>query len=195
MIYDDAARNVAGQLGQGSVLGIVGGRTTEGFLRALTAQELPDIHVFWLDERIAGEKNFVQALPFLEQLPVEWHPLTSTTVPAAREEMEALSEKLEALGGFDVVVLSAGEDGHIASLFPGREELHATVPGYVLVENAPKPPPERVTVTPPLLQADAHLFFVGRGKKTAYDRYLDPSVNVEDCPAKLLRSPTVYTEF
>jgi 6-phosphogluconolactonase len=71
----------------------------------------------------------------------------------------------------DVVLSGVGEDGHIASLFPGRSELlqgddeAAALP----VRDSPKPPPERVTLTLPVLNRADHswLLAVGEGKAEA----------------------------
>lgn len=46
---------------------------------------------------------------------------------------------------FDLVLLGMGEDGHTASLFPGQH--HAPDAWAVAVHGAPKPPPERVSLT------------------------------------------------
>ena len=48
---------------------------------------------------------------------------------------------------FDIVLLGMGPDGHTASLFPGHHALAATEALCVAVREAPKPPPERVTLT------------------------------------------------
>ena len=45
---------------------------------------------------------------------------------------------------FSVVLLSLGEDGHVASLFPEGSVVDDG-PGHILVEDAPKPPPRRLS--------------------------------------------------
>lgn len=54
---------------------------------------------------------------------------------------------------FDLALLGVGEDGHVASLFPGRTAA-AERSALVLVEReSPKPPPIRLTLSLPLLAA------------------------------------------
>jgi 6-phosphogluconolactonase len=51
---------------------------------------------------------------------------------------------------FDIILFGMGEDGHIASLFPDREAINAA--GIVTVEtNSPKPPPNRISLTLPVI--------------------------------------------
>lgn len=50
-----------------------------------------------------------------------------------------------------MVLLGVGPDGHVASLFPNRKETAATS-GWVLpVSDSPKPPPERITLSMPVI--------------------------------------------
>jgi len=68
----------------------------------------------------------------------------------------------------DMVLLGMGEDGHTASLFPGNPALVDERP-VVPVFNAPKPPPERVSMGCSVLnQARKRIVMVaGEGKKDA----------------------------
>lgn len=73
----------------------------------------------------------------------------------------------------DVVLSSVGEDGHVASLFPGRPEKFAR--GTVThLADSPKPPPERVTLTLELLRTASTTLIVlaGEAKRPVLDRYL-----------------------
>ena len=65
----------------------------------------------------------------------------------------------------DLVLLGLGEDGHTASLFPGSPALEETVRN-VIPATGPKPPPQRITMTFPLLNAARHACFLvtGAGK-------------------------------
>jgi 6-phosphogluconolactonase len=156
------------------------------------AQFTGRIDVFWLDERIDQEKNYSLVLGQLQQLrnagvSILWHPLQSVDVRSMTAEAQSVFVQFQDCGGtFDVIVLSAGEDCHIASLFPKSPLLHATLGTYALVSNAPKPPPYRVTVTPPLLLSagSCFLFFVG-DKTQAYEHFNNGETLYEDCPAKI----------
>jgi 6-phosphogluconolactonase len=91
----------------------------------------------------------------------------------------------------DVALLGLGEDGHTASLFPGAPELNVRGVPCVGVHNAPKPPPERVTLTLDMLNAARRclLLATGAGKQAAVAAVLagpDPQF-----PASLLRDAGV----
>lgn len=84
---------------------------------------------------------------------------------------------------FDMVLLGMGEDGHVASLFPGHEYkqdelVHA-------VHNSPKPPPERVSISAKALSASHEVIFLitGSNKQDAVKRWKQG----EDLPAAGIR--------
>ncbi len=93
------------------------------------------------------------------------------------------------LPALDVALLGLGEDGHTASLFPGFPEVDDASGALCLpVRDAPKPPPERVTLSLPVLRAArcCLLLVTGAGKASALAAVLagpDPRV-----PASLLGS-------
>lgn len=93
---------------------------------------------------------------------------------AARDYAARLPEAL------DVVLLGLGEDGHTASLFPGAAALEEREQ-RVLAVVGPKPPPWRLTLTLPVLNAARAVLGVtaGAGKREAVQRLMAG----EDLPA------------
>lgn len=88
----------------------------------------------------------------------------------------------------DIIVLGIGPDGHVASLFPGAPTLSAGEGAICLpVHDAPKPPPERITLSLSVLRAarGCLLLATGASKADAVSAMLaEPSPQV---PASLLR--------
>ncbi|MGB1108777.1 MAG: 6-phosphogluconolactonase [Gammaproteobacteria bacterium] len=80
---------------------------------------------------------------------------------------ERYRELIDSLDIFDLVLLGVGEDAHTASLFPGHE--HASNQSVVAVHGAPKPPPERISLSyETIIAGRSRLVLTGRsGKESA----------------------------
>ena len=82
-------------------------------------------------------------------------------------------------GGLDVALLGLGEDGHVASLFPGHPALRARG-AAVFVADSPKPPPRRLSLTLDVLRRAplAVMVVSGAGKRAALRRVIqrDPAL-------------------
>jgi 6-phosphogluconolactonase len=96
---------------------------------------------------------------------------------------------LSGVGNFDLVLLGLGEDGHTASLFPGHDwGVAANASDVLPVFDAPKPPPQRVSLSAARLsQAREVLFLVeGTSKRDAVARWRTG----DNIPARSIRPRT-----
>jgi 6-phosphogluconolactonase len=111
------------------------------------------------NSRMAGEA-------WLDYVPIPAQRLHA--IPAERGAVQAAQayvETLHAVGEFDLVLLGLGEDGHTASLFPGHN--WGTAPGSpdaLAVFDAPKPPPQRVTLSAVRLSRARQVIFLVGGE-------------------------------
>jgi 6-phosphogluconolactonase len=108
----------------------------------------------------------------------------------------AYAQTLSKVETFDLVLLGLGEDGHTASLFPQHEwGTSPAAPATLAVHDAPKPPPERISLTARRLSLTRQLMFLvsGTGKRQAVIDWQ----NGKDLPAAAI-APTcgvdVYLE-
>lgn len=153
------------------------------------------VHLWWGDERFlpAGdpERNETQARDaLLDALTIpegNVHPMPAADAAATPEEAAtayaADLARFAAAGtpgegavsddagpevpAFDVVLLGMGPDGHVASLFPGHDALGVLDRTVVGVHGSPKPPPERVSLTFPALEAADEIWVVAAGAEKA----------------------------
>ena len=144
------------------------------------------LHVWWGDERFVPDgdpdRNDVGAREaLLDHVPVDpalVHRMPTSDGPdgddaeaaAARYAAElAAATRPEDHGPvpiFDVLMLGLGEDGHVASLFPGQPALYDTRP-VVGVHGSPKPPPTRLSLTFPSIRAANEVWIVAAGAAKA----------------------------
>jgi len=88
----------------------------------------------------------------------------------------------------DVLVLGLGPDGHTASLFPGSPALDETEQRVVAV-TAPKPPTERMTITPVVIRKARAIIMIAAGaeKAAAVARALNGVEDPKTTPGQLAR--------
>jgi len=101
---------------------------------------------------------------------------------------------------YDIILLSSGEDGHVGALYPNHHSIMDKHHGFIVMDDSPKPPPERMTSSLSLMQtADvALILFVGEAKREAYAKFNNAALPLTDCPAKLvlsLQDVTVFTDL
>ncbi|WOQ68487.1 6-phosphogluconolactonase [Microbacterium limosum] len=143
------------------------------------------VHFWWSDERFVpqqdAERNDLQAraalLDVLDVPEENIHSIASTDSGLSAEEAaERYSEELARFAddtsglrwpSFDVCLLGVGPDAHIASLFPDRDEIRVSDSGAVAVHDSPKPPPTRVTLTRPVINASQRVWLVLTGAEKA----------------------------
>ncbi|MEO8849816.1 MAG: 6-phosphogluconolactonase [Casimicrobiaceae bacterium] len=111
-------------------------------------------HVWFGDERCVPvddtERNSRMAatawLDHVALLPAQVHPIPAELGAAIGAERYART--LAKVAEFDLVLLGLGDDGHTASLFPGHPWGDASgSPAALAVLDAPKPPPQRVSLS------------------------------------------------
>jgi 6-phosphogluconolactonase len=68
---------------------------------------------------------------------------------------------------FDITFLGVGPDGHIASLFPERGGIRVEDRTVIPVRNSPKPPPERLSLTLPVINSSERIWLVLSGADKA----------------------------
>jgi 6-phosphogluconolactonase len=133
---------------------------------------------FWTDERAVSpddpESNYGLARSLWLQ-PAGVPAAQIHRMPADRTDLDAAArdyaEQLRRITGdppmLDFVILGVGEDGHVASLFPGRTVAINDPAIVTTVADAPKPPPRRMTLTLPVLTNARRVVVAAFGKSKA----------------------------
>jgi len=186
-------------------MALSGGRTPHLMYRLLADEyrgRIPwsQVHLFWGDERYVPpddpRSNYRMAREsLLNHVPIPADHVHS--MPTDLPESEAAARAYEALlrdyfpgpwPRFDLVLLGIGTDGHTASLFPGSPAL-AEQKRWVVTVRAPAEPPLRLTLTLPVLNHAAHVYFLvaGADKAEALHCALASLSDPVTCPASAVR--------
>lgn len=134
------------------------------------------LELWWGDERFLPtdhpDRNAGPALSALAATfaldPTRTHPM-----PAADGIADAAASAMtyaKELGAttFDICLLGLGPDGHVASLFPDHPSFTESGTQAVIgVSEAPKPPPDRISLTIPTINRSAQVWFLVSGSEKA----------------------------
>ncbi|MGH3897011.1 MAG: 6-phosphogluconolactonase [Pseudonocardiaceae bacterium] len=147
---------------------------------AVTAVDWLRLDVYWGDERFLPsghpDRNETQArealLDHVGVDPARVHPMGASDGPwgddpdaAAQDYEDLLLHRLrpEDRGpapSFDICCLGVGDDGHVASVFPGSPAVYETERAVIGVRCSPKPPPTRITLTLPAIRCAAEVWLI-----------------------------------
>lgn len=183
---------------------LTGGRSAERLMWAWSElpefEQMHNIDFFFGDERCVPpeheESNFGLAMRTLF-----WFGIPKGC-DVHRIEAESSDKDLVAMhyaellpDRIDLLLLGVGEDGHIASLFPGSAALHEA--RKVVAVTGPKPPAERITITPAVIEQSESVVVLasGEGKRAPLRNVLQSSVSVEQCPARLAEHAIWLIDF
>ena len=158
-------------------LALSGGNTALIFLGALKPANVDwkKITVFWVDERAVmpddPESNYGLAKRML-LTPLGNKGPTAIPMPTDRMPLgqaalwydEILATQLNNRP-LDLAILGIGEDGHVASLFPGHKALLQEDLRAVAIEDAPKPPPRRLSLTLRFLLQTKKIWLIAIGPR------------------------------
>jgi 6-phosphogluconolactonase len=171
IILASAARSIH-QRGQFHLV-LAGGNTPHGIYHGLRKAQTDwsAWHIYFGDERCLpsddpARNSRMAADAWLAHVPIP--PLQLHVIPAELGAVQAArkyAETLHTVGDFDLVLLGLGEDGHTASLFPGHD--WGTAPGSqacLAVLDAPKPPPQRVSLSAARLSRARQVNFLVSGE-------------------------------
>ena len=143
---------------EGRSCALSGGATALIFLGALrnATVDWRRITLFWADERAVPPDDPDSNYGLAERMLLS--PLGARAPRAIRMPAEAnlgqaalwyddvLATELDN-GALDLAILGVGEDGHVCSLFPGHPALAQDELRAVAIEDAPKPPARRLSLT------------------------------------------------
>jgi 6-phosphogluconolactonase len=185
-------------------LALAGGATPRPAYERLTAlvDSWDEVEIWFGDERLVPhedpESNFrMVAETLLRGTGAKAHavPTDGSAEEAASAYADEIRQRVPAgrdgVPALDLALLGLGQDGHTASLFPHAPALDATGEVCVAVHGAPKPPPDRVSLTLDVLRAAGStvILAVGAEKADAVASTLsDPDPGV---PASLLAGAPV----
>ena len=172
-----------------ALLVLTGGGTVIALLEHLAAHgqqiDWARVHLFWGDERYVPEADDERNEKRARETLLDHIDIPSSNVHAMAASDGEFGSDLDAAAlayeqilaanaepgdpapNFDVFLLGAGPEGHINSLFPDTPAVRETTRMVVAVEDSPKPPPQRITLTLPAVQRSREVWLLVSGASKA----------------------------
>ncbi|KGN51987.1 probable 6-phosphogluconolactonase 1 [Cucumis sativus] len=159
-------------------------------------------YIFWADERVVAKShadsnyklakdNLLSKVPIV---PSHVHSINdSVSAEEAADEYKFVIRQLvksrivsvsdvSDSPKFDLILLGMGSDGHVASLFPDHSVLEEKDEWVTFITDSPKPPPERITFTLPVINSASNVAIVVTGESKAETVHLAIDDVGPDCP-------------
>jgi len=176
-VFDDLDALVAGAVDlflaeHPLTIALSGGSTPKPVYERLAAVDYPwsEVDVFFGDDRCVPpdnpESNFRMANEaLLSKVAARVHPMYDCDADAYEADLKTVFGDVD-LPSIDLNFLGIGDDGHTASLFPGKPALDVTDRWVVYVPEPGMPPPlPRLTLTLPVHNASKLAVFLVSGEK------------------------------
>ncbi|KAJ3410570.1 6-phosphogluconolactonase [Chytridiales sp. JEL 0842] len=165
-------------------------------------------HVFFADERCvpldhADSNYLLTKKELLDHVPIPSNQVYTINDKLVQDPSKAAADYQQVLEkvfgvkysttavqpSFDLILLGMGPDGHTCSLFPGHPLLKEDKLWVSSLTDSPKPPPSRITLTYPVLNAAKNIFYVttGAGKAEIFKEIFDEH---KQYPAALVKPKT-----
>jgi len=161
-------------------VGLTGGRIATRAYEQLakkgprSAVDWSRVELWWGDERfVPADDDDRNDKPTLDLLaaPLRLNPERIHRMPASDggTDLDSAAEAYAAeLGStvLDICLLGLGPDGHVASIFPEHPSSYAEG-DVIAVRSSPKPPPERISLTLPVINRSREVWFLVSGSDKA----------------------------
>ena len=154
---------------------LTGGQSVLGLYKILSKADSnwDKWHIYISDERFLPKEHKDRNDRIINKIWLENSSIPQKNIKYIQAELglveaqEEYEEVLKKINKFDVVLLSMGEDGHIASLFPNNSYPNDQT--VVIESNSPKPPKQRLSMSYEQLNKSNYIFklVIGKSKQQA----------------------------